>query len=107
MYYFLIGVLSSVKGSADSGQYRIINTTYGATTVSGGLITTGRISSADGSTWFDLDNGEISGNIRLSASQDNKTYIDGLLGYSSTTKSLTEAANAAKSTASAASSAAS
>lgn len=107
MYYFLIGVLSSVKGNADSGRYRILNTTYGATTVSGGLITTGRISSADGSTWFDLDNGEISGNIRLSASQDNKSYIDGLLGYSSTTKSLTETANAAKSTASAASSAAS
>ena len=105
-YYFLLGMLSS-EITTDGFISRNVTLTFGETTINGGTITSGVIKAANGGVTIDLDNGEISGNIRLSASQDNKSYIDGLLGYSSTTKSLTETANAAKDTASAASSAAS
>lgn len=57
-YYFLIGVLHSVTSGV-----RIMSVTIGSTTINGGLIRTGRISSLDGSTYFDLNTNEIKGNI--------------------------------------------
>lgn len=57
-YHFLIGVLHSVQDG-----YRKISLTYGVTTINGKEIKTGRISSQDGATYFDLDTGEIKGKI--------------------------------------------
>lgn len=65
-YYFLIGSLSSVITDTDGNRpARLIALTYGATTINGRFITTGRIQSVDGQTYFDLDAGEIGGNIKF------------------------------------------
>lgn len=66
-YYFVIGHLSSVITNPDgSNPARILSLTYGSTTINGRFIKTGRIeSSGGGSTYFDLDEGIISGNIRF------------------------------------------
>lgn len=66
-YYFLLGSLSS-EITEDSGNTRLISLTYGATTINGRFITTGRIRSADEKTYFDLDAGEIGGNIKFVSS---------------------------------------
>lgn len=68
-YYFLIGVLNSVTTDADgSNPARLISLTYGGSTINGRFIKTGRIESSGGSsTYFDLDNGEIGGNIKIKA----------------------------------------
>ena len=68
-YNFLIGVLSSVIG----GTSRIATATFGQTTINGRFITTGRIQSADGLTYFDLDAGVIGGKI---------VFMAGSSGYS-------------------------
>ena len=47
---------------------RLIALTYGATTINGRFLATGRIQSGDGQTYFDLDAGEIGGNIKFRAS---------------------------------------
>jgi len=57
-YYFIIGVLHSAADGV-----RGISLTYGQTTVNGRFIKTGRIQSADGATYFDLDSGDIFGKI--------------------------------------------
>lgn len=57
-YYFLIGVLHSV-----SEGVRVLSITIGTTTINGGLIRTGIISSLDGQTYFNLNTGEIKGKI--------------------------------------------
>ena len=68
-YYFLIGSLSSVITDTDGNRpARIIALTYGATTINGRFLATGRIQSGDGQTYFDLDAGEIGGNIKFRAS---------------------------------------
>lgn len=68
-YYFLIGSLSSVITDTDGNRpARLIALTYGATTINGRFLTTGRIQSGDGQTYFDLDTGEIGGNIKFRAS---------------------------------------
>lgn len=60
-YHFWIGVLSSVDEDV-----RAISLTYGASTINGRFITTGRIeSSGGGNTYFDLDLGEIGGRIKF------------------------------------------
>lgn len=66
-YYFLIGVLNSVTTDADgSNPARLVSLTYGGSTINGRFIKTGRIESSGGSsTYFDLDNGEIGGNIKI------------------------------------------
>lgn len=63
-WYFLVGVVSSVS----SNGIRAFQTTYGFTQVSGNSVVTGRIQSANGSTYFDLDTGEIGGSISFKAS---------------------------------------
>ena len=68
-YYFLIGSLSSVITDIDGNRpARLIALTYGATTINGRFLATGRIQSGDGQTFFDLDAGEIGGNIKFRAS---------------------------------------
>lgn len=68
-YYFLIGRLSSVITDTDGNRpARLIALTYGATTINGRFLATGRIQSGDGQTYFDLDAGEIGGNIKFRAS---------------------------------------
>ena len=75
-YYFLIGTLSSPIADADGKRTaRILSLTYGATTINGRFISTGRIQSANGgNTYFDLDNAEIGGKIKF-VSEDG-TYKD-------------------------------
>jgi|GEM_PF-2779050 len=81
-YTFLLGVLHSVDPDT---KVRWINLTYGATSINGRFIKTGRVQSADGQTYFDLDSGEIGGRITfLGADGKNKpiaalpqTVIDG------------------------------
>ena len=68
-YYFLIGSLSSVITDTDGNRpARLIALTYGTTTINGRFLATGRIQSGDGQTYFDLDAGEIGGNIKFRAS---------------------------------------
>ena len=57
-YYFTLGVLNSPEVGANS---RTLSLLQGITTISGEYIKTGRISSNDGSTYFDLDSGEFKG----------------------------------------------
>ncbi len=53
-YYFLIGVIHSAIDGV-----RGINLTYGQTYINGAFITTGKIQSHDGLTYFDLDSGSL------------------------------------------------
>jgi len=62
-FHFLIGVINSV-GENDE---RAIALMYGFSTINGRFIKTGRVQSADGHTYFDLDTGEISGKITFSS----------------------------------------
>ena len=75
-YYFLIGTLSSAIADADGKRKaRILSLTYGATTINGRFISTGRIQSVNGGkAYFDLDNAEIGGKIKF-VSEDG-TYKD-------------------------------
>lgn len=70
VYYFLIGVLNSVDSET---KVRSIALTYGFTTVNGRFIKTGRIESADGTTYFDLDKSEIGGRIVFTQNGQEKT----------------------------------
>lgn len=69
-YYFMIGVLNSVDAELKA---RSIALTYGFTMVNGRFIKTGRIESADGKTYFDLDNSEIGGRIVFNSNGSEKT----------------------------------
>ena len=66
-YYFLIGTLSSPIADADGKRAaRVLSLTYGATTINGRFINTGRIQSANGGkAFFDIDNAEIGGKIKF------------------------------------------
>lgn len=72
-YYFIIGVLHSVDTATNT---RWISLTYGATSVNGRYIKTGRIQSADGSCYFDLDNNEIHGTISFTKNGQNYNIAD-------------------------------
>lgn len=69
-YYFWVGVLNSVDAELKA---RSIALTYGFTMVNGRFIKTGRIESADGKTYFDLDNSEIGGRIIFNSNGEEKT----------------------------------
>lgn len=62
-WFFLIGILHSPVNGV-----RGISLTYGQTTINGGFIRTGRISSGDGNTYFDLDTGVFSGSFSFTSS---------------------------------------
>lgn len=70
VYYFLIGVLNSVDTET---KVRSIALTYGFTMINGRFIKTGRIESADGTTYFDLDNSEIGGRIVFTINGEEMT----------------------------------
>lgn len=70
VYFFLIGILGSID--ADT-KVRAISLTYGFTTINGRFIKTGRIESADGTTYFDLDQSEIGGRIVFTQNGQEKT----------------------------------
>lgn len=69
-YYFFIGVLNSVDGELKA---RSLALTYGFTMINGRFIKTGRVESADGTTYFDLDNSEIGGRIVFTRNGEKKT----------------------------------
>lgn len=69
-YHFWIGVINSVDIELKA---RSIALTYGFTMVNGRFIKTGRIESADGTTYFDLDNSEIGGRIVFTSNGEQKT----------------------------------
>ena len=64
-FHFLIGVINS----AGENDERAIALMYGFSTINGRFIKTGRVQSADGNTFFDLDSGTIQGNIRFQSGQ--------------------------------------
>ena len=72
-YHFLIGVLNSVDTTLN---VRSIYLQYGFTMINGRFIKTGRIESADGTTYFDLDNSEIGGRIVFSQNGQDKTLAE-------------------------------
>lgn len=61
-YRFLVGIVHSVYNGV-----RQISLTYGLTTIAGQYIKTGRISSNDGNTYFDLNTGDIHGKITFTS----------------------------------------
>ena len=80
-YHFIIGHLSSVMQPRRSNPAAYILNTV--TTINGRFIKTGRIeSSGGGSTYFDLDEGVIGGNIRFLSNGDYtdlSTWADQIL----------------------------
>ncbi|MEG2157017.1 MAG: hypothetical protein RRY07_04425 [Bacteroidaceae bacterium] len=79
-YHFLIGTLSSVITDEDGkNPARLLSLTYGASTINGRFISTGRIqSSGGGTTYFDLDAGEIGGKIKFVASDGSTKNVSDL-----------------------------
>ena len=73
MYHFWIGVVNSVD---ETLQARSMSLTYGFSTINGRFIKTGRIESADGNTYFDLDAGEIRGNILFKGGKTLDNVVD-------------------------------
>ena len=72
-FFFLLGILHSVVDGI-----RVLSITVGTTTINGGLIRTGTISSLDGQTYFNLNTGKIKGAIEFSnGSSGGLTTIDG------------------------------
>lgn len=69
-YWFWIGVVNSVDPDIKA---RSVALTYGFTMINGRFIKTGRIESADGETYFDLDNSEIGGRIVFNSNGEEKT----------------------------------
>lgn len=93
-YTFLVGVLHSVQDG-----YRKISLTYGSTFINGKEITTGRISSQNGITYFDLDTGEIRGRIVFRSGNDDQTIENNISTAQSTASSAQIAAGNAQSAA--------
>lgn len=69
-YHFWIGVVNSVDVELKA---RSVALSYGFTMINGRFIKTGRIESADGLTYFDLDNSEIGGRIVFTSNGEEKT----------------------------------
>lgn len=69
-YHFFIGILNSVDSELKA---RSLALTYGFTMINGRFIKTGRIESADGTTYFDLDKSEIGGKICFTKNGEKKT----------------------------------
>lgn len=76
-YNFMVGVLNSVETDSDGkNPARLVSLTYGSSTINGRFIKTGRIeSSGGGHTYFDLDNGEIGGNIKFISSDGTEKDV--------------------------------
>jgi len=73
-YYFLLGAIyPSLDAVGGIAHARGDSLEYGKTWIDGRFITTGRIQSASGDTYFDLDSSEIGGNIKFLSSG---AYVD-------------------------------
>ncbi len=96
-YNFLVGILNSeYKGG------RSFAPMYGFTEISPGRMTVNRIVSNDGSTYFDLVNGVIGGNIKFLGSGGTERNVSDLEGDISGAASKADAAKAAADSASSA-----
>lgn len=84
-FHFPFGIISS----AFSGQ-RLWNSTRGYSQIVGGSIKTGRIQSADGTTYFDLDSGEFKGAFKFT----NGTSVDNAISTAQSNAISTAAADA-------------
>ena len=71
-YYFLVGILNS-----ESAGTRELTTLYGFTQILPNQISTDRITSADGSCYFDLATNEIGGIIKFKAGSEGLENIAG------------------------------
>lgn len=72
-YHFWLGILNSVDSELKARSFAPM---YGFTMINGRFIKTGRIQSADGATYFDLDEGVISGNIKIKGNSDYATKTE-------------------------------
>lgn len=77
-YHFLIGVLHS-----PDSDVRWISLTYGTTSINGRFIKTGRVQSADGQTYFDLDEGRIVGAIQFGKTTEATVIDEGVVASGS------------------------
>lgn len=82
-YYFLVGTMSSATNL--NGIYlRVLNASYGQTTINGRQISSGRIQSVTGDTYIDLDSGDIQGNFKFKSkegtTQELTEYVNNLVG---------------------------
>lgn len=82
-YTLLLGFLNA---AADADADRTFAQMYGYTEILPSRITTDKIVSADGKTYFDLVNGEIGGNIKFTATADNTTVINSIINNNTTVK---------------------
>lgn len=73
-YYFLLGILHTVVEGM-----RVLSITVGTTTINGGLVRTGIISSLDGQTSFNLNTGEIKGKITFLPTSPAFTQVSGMI----------------------------
>lgn len=87
-YHFLVGILNSEYESE-----RSFVELYGFTEILPGRITTERIVSPEGDTYFDLVKGEIGGNIQIKAGSSG---LDNLSEWKSVNQEIKDAAKAAK-----------
>lgn len=82
-YHFLVGTLTSVITDVNGARpARNIALTYGASSINGRFINTGRIQSKNGSVYIDLDNNEVAGNFNF---KDGLVSGDVLIGQNKTT----------------------
>lgn len=82
-YTLLLGFLNT---AADADADRTFAQMYGYTEILPSRITTDKIVSADGKTYFDLVNGEIGGNIKFTATADNTNVINSIINNNTTVK---------------------
>ena len=82
-YTLLLGFLNT---AADADADRTFAQMYGYTEILPSRITTDKIVSADGKTYFDLVNGEIGGNIKFKATADNTSVINSIINNNTTVK---------------------
>ena len=82
-YTLLLGFLNT---AADADADRTFAQMYGYTEILPSRITTDKIVSADGKTYFDLVNGEIGGNIKFTATVDNTSVINSIINNNTTVK---------------------
>ena len=100
-YFMLVGILNKQREGS-----RSFASMYGYTEITGNRITTDRIVSADGNTFFDLLNGEIRGNISFTApaGSENKQLIDSIINSNTTVATASSNASSAVTTANSANS---
>jgi hypothetical protein len=90
-YHLLVGLLNS-----EYDGDRSFVTLYGFTEILPGRITTDRIVSSDGDTYFDLLNGIICGKIKFLSGSDGLSSLDGYEGLTEDIQSAISSAGEAK-----------